>query len=388
MLRIAINAWFIEQPTTGSGQYLVHLLNEFLAAHPEHRFLLCGPAGSSYNGPGEWQTLPTPLDRAHAHLAKVWFEQVAFPRACKRWRADLIHVPYWGSPLRCDIPVVVTVHDLIPLLLPAYRGSWQARLYTRLVSASARRAALVLTDSQASRRDIVQHLGIPAERIDAIWLAAAPDFHPIRDGATIQRVREKYALNGRYLLYLAGFDVRKNVPGLLDAFARLDAPLLQLVIGGKLPQQDRPFSPDPRRIARELGIADRVHFTGWVDQKDKPAMYSDAIALVFPSLYEGFGLPPLEAMSCGTPVIVGARGSLPEIVGRGGLCVDPEDIDALAEAMRKLVVDDALRTELSAGALAQAKQFSWRATARQTWAAYRRALDTSFSLKSSNARMR
>ena len=343
-LRIAINAWFIDQPTTGSGQYLVHLLSEYAQQHSQHRYLLCthphhpAPQALLQSSPAfEWRVLSTPFDGLHHHFAKLWFEQVTFPRACKRWRASLAHVPYWASPLRIAVPAVVTIHDLIPLLLPAYRGGTLGRLYTQLVARSARNAELVLTDSVASRRDIVQHLGLPRDRVRAIHLAADDRFHNELDTRTLSRVRAQYDLPKRYLLYLGGFDVRKNVPAILRAYAQLEEGSVHLVIAGKLRSQDTAFFPDPKRLAGELDLLDRVHFTGWVEEEDKPALYAGAVAMLFPSHYEGFGLPPLEAMSCGTPVIVSDRSSLPEIVGEGGLCVDPDRIDQLAGTMAQLV---------------------------------------------------
>jgi glycosyltransferase involved in cell wall biosynthesis len=397
-VRIALNAWFIDRPETGSGQYLAHLLAEYAAQHAGHQFLLCMPGGQApaavaraweQAAPGrtraldgfERRVLRTPPDRWRGtssrlgrHLAKLWFEQVSFPAACRRWGADLIHVPYWGAPLWGSAPRVVTVHDIIPVLLPAYSGGALGRGYNRLVTWSARRAAGVLTDSQASRQDIIRHLGIAPERVVAIHLAAAERFRPLQDGGAAARVRARYGLPERYLLYLGGFDVRKNVPGVLRAFARLDAPGVHLVIAGRLPGEDSPFFPHPERVAGELGIRERVRFTGWVDGKDKPALYSGAIALVFPSYYEGFGLPPLEAMACGTPAIVSDRGSLPEVVGDGGLCVSPDDTEALAQAMRALIVDRGWREAKSRAALAQAGRFSWPRAARETMAAYRRVL--------------
>lgn len=380
-MKIGINAWFLGQLTTGSGQYLTHLLEQYASHYTDHAFLLCIPNKpvERYNMPnGEWRVLHTPFDHfagtAGYHLAKLWFEQIAFPRACRRWGADVVHVPYWASPLFCAIPVVVTVHDLIPLLLPAYQSGALGRTYIRLVSASARRATIVLTDSDASHRDIMRHLRIPAERVKAIPLAAEAHFGPLAESETA-RVREKYALPpAPYLLYLGGFDVRKNVPGILKAFAGLDAPHVKLVIAGRLHRQDTPFFPNPRRIAEKLGILDRIHLAGWVDEMDKPALYAGARALVFPSFYEGFGLPPLEAISCGTPAIVSNNSSLPEVAGKGALCIDAGDSEALTGAMQRIVDDQTLYEELREAGLAQAKQFSWHKTACQTVAAYERAL--------------
>ena len=385
-MRIAVNAWFADQLNTGSGQYLTHLLAEYGARPTEHRFLLCGhgqqfplalpglPAQSF-----QWQILRTPFDAmpasAHSrHLAKVWFEQVSFPRAGRRWRADLLHVPYWAFPLFSQTPAVVTIHDLIPMLIPAYGGGWPGRLYIRLVTLSARRAAYVLTDSHASRQDIVAYLNIPPHRIETIHLAASTRFQPVNDSRVLTHVRAKYALPPHYFLYLGGLDVRKNVQAILHAYAQLDLDGLpvdiDLVIAGKLPARDTPFTPHPKRIAQELGISERVHLTGWVDEEDKPALYSMARGFLFPSHYEGFGLPPLEAMSCGTPAIVSNRSSLPEVVGGGGLHVNLDDTKALSDAMRRLATDARLYRELRTNALIQATRFSWRKTAQATLAAY------------------
>ncbi len=188
------------------------------------------------------------------------------------------------------------------------------------------------------------------------------------------QLRRKYALPERYLLYLGGFDQRKNLSALLRAFALLVSkqPQARLVIAGRLPGRDSPLFPDPRRLVGELGLEERVIFTGWVAEEDKPALLSGAVAFVFPSLYEGFGLPALEAMACGTPVVASNRSSLPEVVGEGGILVEPTDVEALAEAMETLLVDDVLRAELRPRALAQAARFSWEQTALETLAVYRK----------------
>jgi glycosyltransferase involved in cell wall biosynthesis len=323
------------------------------------------------------QPLSTPFDRISENLSKLWFEQVSFPRAARRQEADLAHVPHWGSSLRPAMPTVVTIHDLIPLLLPSYRGNFLVRSYTRLVSAAARRSAGVITVSRASQQDIVKHLRIPATRV---WVTheAAPPFFRRADGPQIEAVRQKHALPEAFLLYLGGFDVRKNVSGLLSAFARLqeregfaDA---RLVVAGRLPKTDSEFTPDPRRIARELAIEHRVTFTGWIDEADKPSLYTAATGFVFPSLYEGFGLPVLEALACGTPTITSDVSSLPEVVGQAGLLVSPGNEAELTAAMESLLLDSTLREKLQHMALEQADRFSWQQTAQATVGAYDHAL--------------
>jgi len=322
----------------------------------------------------------TPFDSISQNLAKLWFEQLSFPRACRRQGVELAHVPYFASPLFPTTPTVVTVHDLIPMLLPAYRGSIWVRLYTLLVAVAAKRADMVLTDSEASKWDIVRLLDIPAERVRVIYLAADDIYQPVLDEHRLAAIHRKYDLPESYLLYLGGFDQRKNVPTLLRAFAQLAKdPRVFLVVAGRLPEygldlaiqaKRSDFFPDPQPIVQELGIGKRVVFTGWVPEQDKPVLYSGARALVFPSLYEGFGLPPLEALACGTPVIASNRGSLPEIVGDGGLLLEPDDVEGLAGAMEKLLNDDTLWGDLRQKGLAHATRFSWEKTARETLAVY------------------
>jgi len=211
-VRIALNVWFANQPTTGSGQYLTHLLAGYAERYRDHQFLLCGHTGQcppsihasrDHGSPSSlpphftWWRRGTPLDRVNRHLAKVWFEQLTFPSACRRWQADVIHVPYWGSPLRSSIPVVVTVHDLIPALLPAYRKGTKGRTYTALVSAAARRANTILTDSESSRQDIVQHLGIPPTRVRTVHLAADQLYASQPSAESDVDVRDRYGLPPR-----------------------------------------------------------------------------------------------------------------------------------------------------------------------------------------------
>ncbi len=345
--RVLVNGWFWGQMHTGSGQYLHHLARCLPQVAGQLQYILALPQASAAPAPAGWQVVVAPpaAGRLGENLAKLWFEQISYPAACRRLAADIAFVPYWGSPWRLPCATAVTVHDLIPLLLPAYRGGPLQRAYSWLVSQTAGRAALILTDSQASRQDIIQRLSLPPDRVQAVLLAADERFRPATDQAELARVQVRYSLPERFMLYLGGFDVRKNVAGLVRAYARWvrqDLPLLRrsgrsdsvppLVIAGKLPAADTPFTPDPRRMAAEAGVADRVHFTGWVEEDDKPALYSLASLFIFPSLVEGFGLPVAEAAACGTPVVTSNRSSLPE-AAPGAILVDPEDEAALAAAM-------------------------------------------------------
>jgi glycosyltransferase involved in cell wall biosynthesis len=381
-LRIAINAWFLDRPGTGSGQYLQHLLRAMPGVAPEHEFLLVAPSEPPEfrvpNLRAELQAVSSPFWRTN--LGKVLFEQVAFPRFCRRWGADLAHVPYWGSPLNPGLPTVVTVHDLIPMLLPAYRGGPLVRLYTSLAAASTERAALVLTDSLASQRDIERHLRLPPERVRCVYLAADERFSPQPQPGD-EAIRANYNLGstslttGRYVLYLAGHDERKNVETLVEAFATVaeaDADAT-LAIGGRLPERAGPPFYDPRPLVAALDLADRVRFLGWVDEAHKPALYRGAACAVFASRYEGFGLPALEALACGAPLVASNASSLPELVGDAGFCLDPDDVPGLAGAILACLVDEGLAAELRRRGPLQAARFRWARTARETVAAYEEA---------------
>lgn len=382
-MRIGLNGAFWGMPHTGSGQYTHHLLHALADAGCDDLHL-CLPssaldrAETAMPEQAPWRTAVrrTTLDRVHSDLAKLWFEQVAWPRWCRGMGLDIAHVPYFAPPLLTGVPTVVTIHDLIPLLLPAYRGGPHVRAYMRLVARAARHAALILTDSEASRRDILRLLGVSAERVRVTYLAADASYRPLNAKACAL-VLKRLGLPERYLLYLGGFDCRKNVPVLLAAYARahehLGAPL---VIAGRLPREDTAFTPDPRRVACELDLGDsRVHFTGWIDEADKPALYSGALAFLFPSRYEGFGLPVLEALACGTPAVVGGGSSLDEIAGPGGIVVPPDDVDALAAGLVEVATNEARRAALAQAGLAHAATFSWQRTARETLVAYGEALE-------------
>jgi glycosyltransferase involved in cell wall biosynthesis len=371
-MRVAINTWFWDSATTGSGAYTRHLVAHLEALEGGPELILVAPRGRAV----AWGTpaAPPPADPGGGAPAKVWFEQVAFPRACRRLGVDVAHVPYWAPPLRPRVPTVVTIHDLIPLLLPAYRGGPAVRLYTALVGAAARHAALTLTDSRASQRDIVAHLGLPGARVRVVPLAAGGRYTP-RPNPADPEVRARYDLPARYMLYLGGFDARKNLETALRTY-RWAGPAIgtacPLIVAGRLPEADTALHPDPRRLAREQGLEPGVvRFIGFVDEAHKPALYRGATAFLFPSRYEGFGLPPLEALACGTPVVGSDAASLPEVVGDAGILLAPDDAAGMAGALIQLATDEAFRQTLSRRAVAQAERFSWARTASETLDAYR-----------------
>ncbi len=310
-MHIVINGWFRGQLTAGSGQYLEQLLAHLPAQDPQIRWTLLWPLAAGEVLPSAAPTAvtiqPIRLPPLPKNLAKLWWEQVMVPRWAKRLRADRLWVPYWAAPYWQPVPVIVTVHDLIPLLLPAYRGGRLQRAYTWLVSQSARRAAAIITVSAASKRDLVQHLGVSPTRVQVVYHGPNLADAELLNADTLAVVRQKFALPERFFLYVGGFDQRKNVRGILHAYRRyLDKggdPSVRLVIAGRLPVIDSDFAPDPQKITAALALQGQVQYCGFVDEQEKAALYQLATAYLFPSFYEGFGMMVLEAMGAGTPVI-------------------------------------------------------------------------------------
>jgi glycosyltransferase involved in cell wall biosynthesis len=314
-LHVAINGWFAGVQAAGSGQYVDHLLAALPQVGAEVRWSLLVPRRAETRLP-EWlgvATVSLRLPPLPANLAKLWWEQVTIPRAARRLGADVLWVPYWAAPWWQPVSTVVTVHDLIPLLLPAYRGGMLQRGYTRLVSTTARRATEVIAVSAASARDAAEYLDIPPAHIHVVHHGPNQEgFVPPAD--RLATVRQTYGLPDRFFLYLGGFDVRKNVQATMAAYRRyLDRggdPAVKLVLAGRLPGASSAFFPDPQILAAELELGGQVLFIGWVGEADKPALYRLATAFVFPSLYEGFGMMVLEAMQAGTPVITSGKQSV------------------------------------------------------------------------------
>ena len=377
-MHVAINGYFWNRPNSGSGQYtrqLVYHLNRLVS---DLEITLIFPVLADEQPemvPPSVHVKVVPF-RA-GNMGKVLFEQRAFPKACQEVGADLAHVPYWGAPLSSPIPIVVTVHDLTTMLVPEYSRGFNARLYNSLVGASARGASHVITDSIASKNDIIEHLGIPDEKITPIYLAASSDFRPEDNSLVDMAVLKKYDLPDFFVFYLGGYEIHKNVTTLLLAYSYVGQALGEdypLVLAGKKPTAVSDIYPDYDDYIRQLRIEEYVHWIGYVDEEDKPVLYRNAETFVMPSKYEGFGLGVVEAMASGTPVVTTNRTSLPEVVGEAGFAVDADDARQMAGAIISTIIQDNLRAEMRQDGLTQAKQFSWEKTATETLLVYDKIL--------------
>ncbi|GAC1402135.1 MAG: hypothetical protein NVSMB52_16040 [Chloroflexota bacterium] len=269
--------------------------------------------------------------------------------------------------------MIVTVHDLIPLVLPGHHRSRSSALYTRLMAHAVRDAEAIITVSEHSKRDIIRLLQIPEHRIHVTLEAADSRFSPSGSPGETDTLRERYELPERYLLYIGGSEKRKNLETLVRAWHAVENAMkdleTHLVIIARFPPPDSLY-PDIPGFARELGVKN-VRFLSKIDEVDKPAVYRCALGLCFPSMYEGFGLTPLEAMASGIPVICSNATSLPEVVNEAAWLLDPQDVRAWSDAMKELVISSDKRRQMSEKSLSRASAFSWRRTAEETVAVYR-----------------
>ncbi len=296
---------------------------------------------------------------------------VTFPLALARERIDVVHVQYVAPPV-CPARVVVSVHDIAYERYPHFFTPGEVARFRALAPLTIRRAAAVLTLSEYSKRDIVRRYNVPPEKITVTYLAADPMFRPIHDEGRLAAARETYGTGEKYILCVGNLQPRKNLGTLIEAYVKLrraDATRHKLVLVGKRAW----LHDDIFAAARASGYADDLVFTGYVPDEDLVALYNAADLFVYPSIFEGFGLPPLEAMACGTPVVCSNTSSFPEVVGDAALTVDPLDPEALAHAIIALLGYPDMREQLSDRGLRQSALFSWEATAHINVEAYRKA---------------
>lgn len=365
-LRIVLDARATTAHFPGIARATLGLLAGLHQIEHEHQIVVLAHADAPSATLALWAD--PRLTRIPTHAAPLGLgQQWQLPLLARALRPDLWHAPYYIRPFAGVPRPVVTVFDVIGRVLPEALPGWRARLFFELALRLALRgAAQIITSSEATRVDLVRLYHVPPQRISVVPLAAGTQFQP-RSGAEVAALHARYGLPPRYLLYLGSNKPHKNLVTLVQAFARLDTDA-SLVIAGRWDAR----YPQSRQIAQQLGLAERVRFIHDIADVDLPALLTGALAFVFPSRYEGFGLPPLEALACGAPVIAAHTSALPEVLGTAGLLVTPE-VAPLAEAMQTVLDDAGLRDRLRVQGLAQAQRFSWTSTAHATLAVYEQA---------------
>lgn len=344
----------------GPGEYLKNIILNLARLDRENKYIVIINKGT-----------PSLLSQDNFHFFKVpsrvkpysLWEQILIPYLIRRLKPDLAYFPNFNIPLIKFCPYVVTIHDLIYLLYPEDGPSRLSFYYARfMLKKASEKAEIVITDSEYSRRDIIRYLGMPEDRLITIPAAAAEAFRPLNETADRDKIKEKYGVKKDFILYAGNHHRHKNILTLLEAFGHLrEKSFYNLVIAGGGDWRTKELV----REVQKLNLQDDVIFTGFVSPEDLPLLYNAASLFVFPSLYEGFGLSPLEAMACAVPVIASNKGSLPEVLGNAAVLIDPLNSVELRAAMEKVLGSQELRRELGRKGLEQAKSFSWRNTAEK-----------------------
>jgi glycosyltransferase involved in cell wall biosynthesis len=346
----------------GIGTYIRNLLRQLSRLDRETEFVvLCRPEDAQAISVLGENIRPVPETAGNYSLA----EQVKVPLKLNRAGVTLFHAPHYVLPVLVRCPSVVTIHDCIHLMFPQYLPNRVALGYARAaIGGAARRATRVLTVSESSKRDILRFVDIKPEKIDVIYNAYDERFTLEPCAEDVERVRERYQLQDSFILYAGNVKPHKNLERLIEAFylvRRRGLDHVKLVLIG----DDISRYAALRRAVHQHQLHKYVRFLGYMPDETLAVMYRLASVFVFPSLYEGFGLPPLEAMASGTPVVTSNVSSLPEVAGDAAVLVDPMDPEAIADGIHRVLTDDALRARLRERGLARARQFSWEASVRR-----------------------
>jgi glycosyltransferase involved in cell wall biosynthesis len=370
-LRIAIDAHSVGTGLGGNESYATNLIVALAEIDTINQYTIYVTRPEAVERFGNrWPNFTVRKTSPHTPLIRI---PLTLSRELRKNPVDVLHVQFTSPPF-APCPVVVSIHDLSFEHLPETfkrRSRMQLRLTVRR---SARQASQVIALSEHGRSDIITTYGLSAEKVTAIPLAPPAHFAPVKDEKELFRVRQTYGIEDDYILSVGSIQPRKNLGRLIAAYSNLrqrlpGVKLPQLVIVGKFAW----LYEKTLRAAGELKLGKSVLLTGYVPESDLPPLYSGALCFVYPSYFEGFGLPPLEAMKCETAVITGNRTSLPEVVGDAGLMVDPFDIEEISGALAKLIGDSDLRSQLIVKGRERARRFDWRETAARTLSVYQKA---------------
>jgi glycosyltransferase involved in cell wall biosynthesis len=368
-MRIGIDARLVYYSKAGIGQYILRLAEALeQLAPPDTKFLLLQSRKDETNIVANHKFSRVSLWTPSHH----WLEQRALQVELPHLRLQLLHSPDFIPPFRRSCKSVITIHDLAFLLYPHFLTKESARYYGQIDQA-VRSADHIIAVSQSTKRDTMNLLGVPESKITVIHEAPHPVHHPVDESLACRHVAKRFGLAKGYIFFLSTIEPRKNLPGLLQAYRLLrdnykrDEKLVLAGSHGWLTEEV--FATVDR-----LNLNDSVVFLGRVATEDLLYLYNAARLLVHPSFYEGFGLPPLEAMTCGTPTVVSNVSAMPEVVGEAALLVDPHDTEELTVAMWRILTDDDLHADLRARGLKRAASFSWKRAAAETMDVYRNAI--------------
>lgn len=369
-MKVAIDGMLVSHRCSGVECSILNLAkalsqfgNEDYYFYVPQRFPEENPGGAHF------KTVNTRVP-AHLRPIRILWEQLALPHLLRKIKADVIHAPGYIAPLGARVPVVITVYDLIALLFPQWCTVSNRIHYGIFLPLSVKKAKGIIVPSNTTRKDLLKRFPAAENKIRVVPLGVSDDFRVIHDNEKFADIREKHSIPEKFILFVGRNEPKKNLDGLVKAYhmLRINKPTgHKLVIAGK----EGWANPEIQRHIRDLGLQKEIVFTGFIPPEELPYLYNMADLFVFPSLYEGFGLPVLEAMACGVPVIASDRGAVPEIAGEAAILLDPLDATAMADAMREVLANKAVSKGLAEKGLQRAGAFSWRRTAEETEKFYR-----------------
>ncbi len=370
---IGINASFLRKPYTGIGQVTTHVLNEIARkakgdkSMKNHKFFVYLEEDYDIDLPKNFYKrtfLPRFYKRDDLFRKLLW-EKIWLPRRAHRDGCDVLLSLYQSATVikYTDMKHVMIVHDVIPHIFPEYLGNWRKKLYWEQIEKGMYSSNKIIAVSQHTKIDLQKKLNIKEAKIIINKISVDPIFQKEYREADVKKVLQKYHLQKGYIYSGGGLEMRKNVESTIKAYKKLtqnDDKVPELVISGKLMPELSPMITDVEKLVDELGLKDKVKILGFVPQEDLPALYAGAKLFVFPSKYEGFGMPVLEAMNMGTPVLTAKNSSLEEVGGDAVEYVESEDVDELSEKLEQLLQDEKRLSQMSAQGKERAKEFSWK----------------------------
>lgn len=375
---IGINALFLRKPGTGIGQVSVHFIQTLLAQHTTDgssdtntRYILYTEEPIDFDLPAHCHNtyfLPRYWKRDDLIRQWLWEQQVA--RQAMKDGCDAFISLYQSStifPETTTINHTMVTHDIIPKLFPAYRGNLRQAIHWKMVERGITQAHHIVSVSKHTKDDLIRELAIPEDKISVVYPAVAPRFHTKLSHEALMAILQKYKLQSGYIYHGGGLEIRKNTERLLQAYKQLRDTtnnIPPLVISGKIHSKNNPLATNVEDVVKRLGLQEYVRLLGFIPDTDMPAIYQGALFFVYPSLYEGFGLPVLEALALGVPTLTSAVSSLPEVGGNAVIYTDPKNIQDIASQMTRLLNDATLRATLASRGTQQALQFNWESFAQ------------------------
>jgi len=369
-MKIGMDVSFISGEKSGIERYAASLVNGLAKIDCKNDYFLYTYRRTRSDLAANKTNFTFRVSEKYFFYTALWVK-FYLPVTAKRDKVDILHCPCYIAPVTDSFRVVITIHDMASWIFPENFPLKHRMVYSLLVPSSARKAARIIAVSESTKRDIVKFFRIPEEKIEVIYEGVSEIYKPVKDENLLKGTRRKYDIppSSPYILCVGTLEPRKNVARLIESFVYLkaDGKIKQklVIAGGKGWLYDDIF-----RTVEKFKVREEVIFTGCVPEGDLPSLYSGADLFVYPSLYEGFGLPPLEAMACGAPVVSSDVSSLPEVVGDAGILVNPYEKEELAKSIYEVINNPELKKKMISKGIERAKKFSWQTAARKTLALY------------------